>query len=84
MAAAPTNNSALNTVVTATTVDSQHTSDAWNYVDSIIIVKDDTCYTDYFVQGYVTATPGDKLWIGIIDGLSDRHLYLYLRSDDPV
>ena len=71
MAAAPTNNSVMNTVSTATAVDSQHNSAAWNYVDSMIVIKTDTCYTDYIVCGYATVSPGDKLYIGLIDGGSD-------------
>lgn len=76
MAAAPTNVGRTvtltgTTVLTAATdtmtVDSQWEG-AWELVDSVILIKDDTCYTTYTFSAKVTLKPGQKLFYGFKDG----------------
>lgn len=50
------------------TVDSQHTASVWELVDSIIIIKTDTCRTVYEFSGYVSLNPSAKLYVGFDDG----------------
>ncbi len=66
LAAAPAYNNWANWMDTLT-VDSQYTS-AWELIDSIIVVKTDTCYTLYTMQGIARLSPDDKLYLGFIDG----------------
>jgi hypothetical protein len=75
MAAAPTNLSQTQTTATAT-VDSQWTS-TWFSLDSMIIVKDDSCDTYYHGTATVVLKPGQKLYYGLKDGaagVADTHI----------
>ena len=66
MGAAPTNNSA--TVTTATmAIDSQHTG-VWKELDSMIVIKTDSCDTYYHYYGTAVVQPGQKLYVGFVDG----------------
>lgn len=66
-AAAPAQNEWANSLGDTLTVDSQFTS-VWELLDSIIVIKTDTCYTLYTISGMAQMTPGDKLYIGFTDG----------------
>lgn len=66
----PANNSEFRQVADTMTIDSQH-SVVWEYIDSMIIVVTDTCYTIYTVSGMAILDPGDVLYIGIKDGAGD-------------
>ncbi|MCK4783467.1 MAG: hypothetical protein KAV87_06930 [Desulfobacteraceae bacterium] len=63
MAAAPANNSALTALVTDT-VTTQHTA-TWQIIDSLVVVKSDTCDYVYTATGTVTLVKGKKLFIGL-------------------
>ena len=68
-AAAPDANTELHKIADVE-VDSQFTAN-WEYVDSIIGVKTDTCYTLYTVSGVAILNPGEKLYVGLLDGGGD-------------
>lgn len=63
----PTNNSLSQTTASAV-IDSQHTADAWEMVDSVYVNKSDTCNTFYHVSGSVTLQPYERLFVGLFDG----------------
>ena len=68
MAAAPAiNNWAANLGATFV-VDSQSTSTQWELLDSIIVIKTDTCYTEYTMKGTAILGSYDKLYLGFDDG----------------
>ena len=67
MAAAPAYNEYQATFDTLT-IDSQFTAVQWELIDSIIVIKTDTCYTRYTVFGIAVLDPYDKLYIGFDDG----------------
>lgn len=69
-AAAPEYNNWANANIDTMTIDSQWTS-AWEFIDSIIIIKTDTCYTLYTIQGMALLGYNDVLYIGFIDGGHD-------------
>jgi len=70
VAGPPANNSEFRQVADTMTIDSQHSVN-WEYVDSMVIAKTDTCYTVYTVSGTAILDPGDVLYIGIKDGEGD-------------
>ena len=45
-------------------IDSQWTSDAWELIDSAIIVADDSALVTFIVTGVAVMDPGDRLYIG--------------------
>ena len=51
-------------------IDSQYTA-SWEYIDSVIVIKTDTCYTLYTISGVAVLGPGDKLYVGLSDGGGD-------------
>ncbi|MCK5603414.1 hypothetical protein KAR91_16130 [Candidatus Pacearchaeota archaeon] len=67
MAAAPDCNSANETDATAT-LTAPHDSVAWNVIDSVIVIKTDTCDTHYHATGQAILQPGQRLYIGWVDG----------------
>ncbi len=79
--AAPTNNSQTQTTATAT-VDSQWTS-TWFELDSMIVIKDDSCDTYYHATATVLIKPGQRLYYGIQDGAAGvlDTFILRLRAD---
>ena len=81
MAAAPANNSQTQTTATAT-VDSQWTS-TWFLLDSMIVVKTDSCDTYYHATATVTIKPGQRLYYGLKDGTAGGldTFILRLRAD---
>lgn len=68
MAAAPASNNWAKFIGALTTIDSQYTDDQWELLDSIIVIKDDTCYTVYTMSGVAVLNENDKLYIGFDDG----------------
>lgn len=70
VAGPPANNSEFRQVADTMTIDSQHSVN-WEYIDSMVIAKTDTCYTVYTVSGVAILDPGDVLYIGIKDGEGD-------------
>lgn len=66
-AAAPESNNWFNNIDTMT-VDSQFSGGYWELVDSIIVIKTDTCYTLYTISGTAVLGYNDKLYVGFIDG----------------
>lgn len=97
MAAAPTNVGRTVTLtgtlpVTAATdtmtVDSGWDG-AWELVDSVILIKDDSCYTSYLFTARVTLQPGQKLFYGFKDGGTGTAVFdtniceLPLRAREP-
>lgn len=66
-AAAPSINN-WSVKIDSVTVDSQFTDDAWELLDTIIIIKDDTCNTLYTITGLAVLDPYDKLYVGFGDG----------------
>ena len=66
-AATPDNNSIIKAATTAT-VSADHSATTWTAVDSLIVIKTDTCYTLYTLTGTATMDPWDVLYIGIHDG----------------
>ena len=81
MAAAPANNSQTQTTATAT-VDSQWTS-TWFLLDSMIVIKSDTCDTYYHATATVLIKPGQRLYYGLKDGTAGvlDTFILQLRAD---
>lgn len=74
-AAAPANNSQTQTTTTVT-VDSQYTT-TWQVLDSMIVIKTDSCDTYYHGKAQVTIKPGQKLYYGLKDGAAavvDTHI----------
>lgn len=69
--AAPSTNNWANKVADTMTVDSQYSGGSWELVDSIIVIKDDTCYTLYTIEGTALLGYNDKLYVGFIDGGGD-------------
>ena len=67
MAAAPAYNEYQSTFDTLT-IDSQHSASVWEVIDTIIVIKTDTCYTKYTISGIAELDPYDKLYIGFDDG----------------
>jgi hypothetical protein len=65
--AAPEYNNWCNRVSDTLTVDSQFTG-MWKLIDSIAVIKTDTCYTIYTISGIAELHPGQRLYIGFIDG----------------
>ena len=81
MAAAPANNSQTKTTATSN-IDSQWTA-TWFEIDSMVVVKTDTCDTYYHVTATVLIKPGQRLYYGIQDGVAavlDTFI-LRLRAD---
>jgi len=66
MAGAPANNSRRVTVASAT-VDSQWTGN-WQLIDTLIIVKTDSCETYYHFTATAILKPGQTLYYGFRDG----------------
>ena len=62
--AAPANNSAMNAVVATTTISADHSGIAWTLLDSIIIIKTDTCYTVYTISGVAVMGFDDRCYLG--------------------
>ncbi len=81
MAAAPANNSQSQTTATAL-VDSQWTS-TWFLLDSMIVIKTDSCDTYYHATATVTMKPGQRLYYGLKDGTAGvlDTFILRLRAD---
>ena len=79
--AAPANNSQTQTTATAL-VDSQWTS-TWFELDSMIVIKTDTCDTYYHATATVTIKPGQRLYYGLKDGTAGvlDTFILRLRAD---
>jgi len=69
--AAPAINEWANKVADTMTVDSQYSGGSWELVDSIIVIKTDTCYTLYTIEGTALLGYNDKLYVGFIDGAGD-------------
>lgn len=67
-AADPTNNSITSTE-SSTAIDSQHTG-VWQKVDSVVVIKDDSCDTYYHVGGTITLQPGQKFYLGFMKGIA--------------
>lgn len=67
MGAAPAANNRFIVVGDTITVDSQHTG-TWELLDTVIVVKTDTCYTLYTLTGYANLDPWDVLYLGFGDG----------------
>lgn len=59
----PDNNSAMTALLTDT-VTTQHT-DTWQLIDSLVILKTDTCDYVYTATGSVTLVRGQRLYIGL-------------------
>lgn len=66
--AAPSQNNFMKFIGASVTIDSQFTATQWELIDSIIIIKTDTCYTLYTVTGVAVMNPEDKLYLGFDDG----------------
>lgn len=64
-ASAPVNNSSVRAAKTNTTISADWTG-TWTYVDSIVVLKTDTCYVRYSLTGTATLFEGDKLYLGLI------------------
>lgn len=62
-AAAPTHRH-YSVAVESQVIDSQWTSDAWELVDSAIIVSDDSALVKFIMTGVAIMDPGDRLYIG--------------------
>lgn len=67
-AAAPATNNAAKKVADTLTVDSAFDADAWELLDTVVVVKTDTCFTLYTISGVAEMDPADKLYIGFGDG----------------
>lgn len=63
-AGAPANNTTKNTAISGAAVDSQHTCSVWNVIDSMIVIKTDSCYTYYSFVGTAVMNHDDVLYIG--------------------
>jgi len=68
MGAAPAYNEWASYLGDTLTVDSQHTASVWEVLDTIIIIKTDTCYTVYTMSGIAALNPGGALYLGFDDG----------------
>lgn len=70
MAAAPANNSA-NSYTAAVTVDSA-ADVTWQKLDSVIVLKTDTCNVHYQYSAVVTLWPGQAIYIGLFKGATAK------------
>lgn len=66
--AAPADNNWANFLGASTTLDSQYTAAQWELLDSIIVIKTDTCYTLYTISGVAVLDPNARLYVGFDDG----------------
>jgi len=69
MAAAPAINEWAKFLGASVTIDSQWTvTTQWELLDSIIVIKTDTCYTIYTMSGVAVLNENDRLYLGFDDG----------------
>lgn len=68
MAAAPAFNGFVYKVDTMTVDSSLPDAQGAELIDSVIVVKTDTCYTLYTLSGRAQMDPWDKLYITFVDG----------------
>lgn len=71
--AAPVNNSTVNTLISADTIDCQHTASEWEYIDSMIVQLTDTADVIYTFTATATLRPGQKLYLGFVDATGNAY-----------
>lgn len=67
IAGAP-NNTSTYTTTKSTVICSTQITESWQIIDSLVVLRSDTAGVVYSVSGTVVLEPGDKLWIGLLNG----------------
>ena len=71
MAAAPVSEDVPTIAIGTDTIDSQFTATGWERIDTIIVLKTDTCVVTYALTGQVTLDYGQRLYARIVDISND-------------